>query len=152
MVFRVRAYAQGGQLGTLTASQHNFFDSEKLKVLLVLLTGFEPSTFGSPVQCSNHRANPSPLYVVLFWNKGANRMMAVLLMVDICSWEEYCPWRMCDILNKRLTIIRLGGKEEKRQLYWSWLHCATDVVIYCDTNEAFVIFPVEIICAIFSFP
>ena len=45
-------YTQG--LGTPTASQHNLFDSEKLKVFLVLLTGFEPSTFGSPVQRSNH--------------------------------------------------------------------------------------------------
>ena len=30
------------------------FVSEKLKDFLVLLTGFEPSTFGSPVQRSNH--------------------------------------------------------------------------------------------------
>ena len=40
-------------------SQHiNFFDSEKLKAFLVLLTGFEPSTFGSPVHCSNHSVTP----------------------------------------------------------------------------------------------
>ena len=47
-------------LGTLIASQRNVFDSEKLNVFLVLLRGFEPSTFGFPVQHSNHWANPSP--------------------------------------------------------------------------------------------
>ena len=52
-------YTRG--LGTPTASQHYLFDLEKLKVFLVLLTGFKPLTFGSPVQCSNHSANPSPL-------------------------------------------------------------------------------------------
>ena len=37
-------------LGTLTASQHNIFDSEKLsQILLVLLMGFEPQVFGSRV-------------------------------------------------------------------------------------------------------
>ena len=35
------------ELGTLTASQHNIFDSEKLTNLIVLLTGFEISSFGS---------------------------------------------------------------------------------------------------------
>ena len=35
-------------LDTPTASQHNLFDWEKLKMFLVLLTGFEPLTFGSP--------------------------------------------------------------------------------------------------------
>ena len=44
----VHIHTQG--LGpTPTASQH-IFDSEKLYVFLVLPTGFEPSTFGSPVQ------------------------------------------------------------------------------------------------------
>ena len=51
MVFHIRAYTLRG-LGTPTESQHNLFDSEKLKVVLVLLTGFKPLTFGSPVQCS----------------------------------------------------------------------------------------------------
>ena len=65
MVFRMRAYTHGGGLGTPTASHHNLFDLEKLpknpkKVFVVLLTGFEPSTFGSSVQRSNHWANPSP--------------------------------------------------------------------------------------------
>ena len=43
-------------VGTPTASQHNIFDLEKTweKVVLVLMTGFQPSTFGSPVQSSNH--------------------------------------------------------------------------------------------------
>ena len=53
-------YTRG--LGTPTASQHNFFGLERLKVILhVLLVGFEPSTFGPPFQRSNHGANPSPL-------------------------------------------------------------------------------------------
>ena len=51
-------YTRG--LGTLTASQHSLFDLEKLKVFCVLVMGFEPSTVGSPVQRSNHWANPSP--------------------------------------------------------------------------------------------
>ena len=36
-------YTRG--LGTPTANQLNLFDSEKLDVFLVLLTGFEASTF-----------------------------------------------------------------------------------------------------------
>ena len=45
---------------TDSESVQPFFDSEKLKVFLVLLTGFEPSTFGSPVQRSTNWATPSP--------------------------------------------------------------------------------------------
>ena len=41
-----------------TDSQHNLFDSEK--VFLVLLAGFEPSTFGSPVQRSNTEPTRHP--------------------------------------------------------------------------------------------
>ena len=37
-------YTQG--LGALSASQHNLFDSEKPKVFLVLLAGFEPPALG----------------------------------------------------------------------------------------------------------
>ena len=37
-----------------------FLTQKNSKVFPVLLTGFEPSTFGSPVQCSNHWANQSP--------------------------------------------------------------------------------------------
>ena len=72
-----KLYTQG--LGIPTASQHNLFDLEKLKVFIVLLTGFEPSTFGSPVQRSNHLAIsgitdahapfPKALYL---WSPGLN--------------------------------------------------------------------------------
>ena len=42
MIILVRAYTHGG-LGTVTASQRNIFDSEKLTIFfIVLLTGFEP--------------------------------------------------------------------------------------------------------------
>ena len=57
-----------GGLDTPTVNQHNLFDSEKLKVFLVLLTGFKPLTFGSPVQCFNQWANPSPQLGVLFFS------------------------------------------------------------------------------------
>ena len=50
-------YTRG--LGTPTTSQHNLFDLENLKCFfLVLLTGFEPSTFGSPVQHEPTRHSP----------------------------------------------------------------------------------------------
>ena len=50
-------YTRG--LGTPTASQHNIFD---LKVFLVLLTVFEPRSFGSRVRCCTNWATPSPRY------------------------------------------------------------------------------------------
>ena len=49
-------YTRG--LGTLTVSQHNFFNSKQ--VFLVLLTVFEPSLWVYPVPRCNHWANPSP--------------------------------------------------------------------------------------------
>ena len=39
-----------GAVGQTDSESAQLFDSEKLKVFLVLLTGFEPSIFGSPVQ------------------------------------------------------------------------------------------------------
>ena len=50
-------------VSTLSRSQHNIFDSEKLsQIFLVLLMGqgFEPRVFGSRVQRSSHWATPSP--------------------------------------------------------------------------------------------
>ena len=41
MCVRDHSYVCECELGTLTVSQHNIFDSEKL-VFLVLLTGFKP--------------------------------------------------------------------------------------------------------------
>ena len=58
-----RCYSVSCALNTeLRLSQHILFDSDKLKVLFVLLvTGFEPSTFWSPVpERYNHWAKPSP--------------------------------------------------------------------------------------------
>ena len=62
----MRAYTHG--VGTPTASQHNFVDSEKLKVFLVLLTGFEPTTFDlqSNALTTEPTRHPHGRYWVLF--------------------------------------------------------------------------------------
>ena len=48
----------------LATDTYTLFTRKNSKNFLVLLTGFEPSTFGSPVQRSNHWANPSPRAVI----------------------------------------------------------------------------------------
>ena len=58
MVFRMCAYTHRGWAYRQRVSTTCL--TRKNSVFLVLLTGIEPSTFGSPVQRSNHWANPSP--------------------------------------------------------------------------------------------
>ena len=48
MVFRMRAHTHG-DWAQRQRVKYNLFDTEKFKVFLELLTGFEPSTFGSPL-------------------------------------------------------------------------------------------------------
>ena len=64
MVFRMRAYTHRGWAHRQRV-RTNFLTRKNSKLFsVVLLTGFEPSTFGSPVQRSNHWANPSPCGVM----------------------------------------------------------------------------------------
>ena len=63
MVFRMRAYIYiytHGDGHTDTARQSTYLTRKNSEVFLVLQTVLESSTFGSPVQRSNHCANPSP--------------------------------------------------------------------------------------------
>ena len=48
MVFRMRAYTHGGWVGHTDSESAQPFRLGKNSVFRVLLTGFEPSTFGSP--------------------------------------------------------------------------------------------------------
>ena len=83
-------YTQG--LGTPTASQHNVFDSGKLKVFFVLRMGFEPLTFGSPVQRSNHWDNPSPQMLCSI--PFINYLISHILKWMIISTSVLdCPWQ-----------------------------------------------------------
>ena len=67
-------YTRGVGHTTPTASQHNHFDSEKLTVFLVPLTGLEPSTFGSPIQRSNHWANPV-IMIIMFCTMNFGKLL-----------------------------------------------------------------------------
>ena len=66
----MRAFVYTRGLGTPTASQHNMFDSEKLKVFLVLLTGFQPSTFGISSPTLKPLSQPVTRLSVLILYKG----------------------------------------------------------------------------------
>ena len=92
----MRTYTHGG-LGTPTASQHNLFDLEKLKLFLVLLTGFEPSTLDlqsdalttepthHPVNCSeqHHRG----VHGAAAEGEGIQQNQCSELI--IASWQNY---------------------------------------------------------------
>ena len=109
MVLRMREYINTRGLGTPTASQHNLFDSKKLKVFLVLLTGFEPSTFGSLVQRSNHWAHPPPSKQTLVsqtaWVPRPKRVSGTCprahhtdRLCDVCLCELADRAVVCDII------------------------------------------------------
>ena len=92
-------YTQG--LGTPTASQHSLFDSEKVKVCFVPLTGFEPSTFGSTVQRSNHWANPSPPC------KLVNKAVFLLWFCLLCLYDIeplYHDTGVCACMHARVSL------------------------------------------------
>ena len=57
MIILMHAYAHTQGFGTLTVSQHNTFDSEKLSQIFIVFltgTGFEHWVFGSPVERSTN--------------------------------------------------------------------------------------------------
>ena len=75
-------------LGTPTASQHNLFDSEKLKVFLVLLTGLEPSTNRSPVQRSKPLSQPATPLFILSMDVSVNHTFTELERCLKTPWEK----------------------------------------------------------------
>ena len=67
------------------------FLTRKNSVFLVLLTGFEPSTFGSPVQRSNHWANTSSqlfIYVLDFVLKDQLFLSQIIKQWEVVALEQ----------------------------------------------------------------
>ena len=120
--------------GTPTASQHNLFQSEKLKVFCVHLTGSEHSTFGSPVQHSNHWANRSLLLVSLisgiFCQCGCVILGCVIFRHAFPAMECWMPKRYsyvirsscccCSIFRSRRWWDNMTHYSLQETLYGSW--------------------------------
>ena len=65
MIILVRAYTHGGWAHRQWVST-TFLTQKNSQIFLVLLTGFEPRSFGSRVQRSTNWATPSPHYIKSF--------------------------------------------------------------------------------------
>ena len=154
MVFCMRAYTHRGWAHWQWVSTS--FLTEKLNVFLVFLTGFKPSTFRSPVQCSNHWVNLSPRKQRLllafkktnpntqqvkyerFFNLNKTKQCARLFMVmRTIYYVMYCAfkWGWAHIQREKGRGGGGGGGDRTIDLSW-WGGGVTQLVEHWTEKKA----------------